>query len=128
MKIIVKKLIGAGTLLAFSLTLAACSQQNPLQKELKTNGTKATAKFLLMAAKYGEHELKLSQDIGSGFVYSNCMKGKTTGEKCTKLYSEMVIFAHKNPEYRSLSVSDITDKKLWQSISQDYDDLRFTTL
>ena len=103
--------------------LTACSHQNPL----KSSDQKTTAKFLVSASQYAEQKLGIFTPPG-GYVYGECMGGKEKTATCQKLYQKMLEFAKTKPAYQNLSLADLTDKKTWNLLKDDYNQERFNTI
>lgn len=103
------------TLVLTTLTLVACSHQNPLTQ--KQVSPQQVADFLYQAAKFSGKAV--SDSINGTALYVNCMDSASRDKKCKKLYSAMVIYAKNNQKYGSLNLSDISDQTMW-GVMRDY--------
>lgn len=98
------------------LTLLACgTHQNPLSQ----HSTKASAKFLVKASQYAEKKLSIKNE-GNGGAYRQCMIGDMKSSVCKPIYQKMLVYAHQTNQFKDLRSQDLSDGKVWDSISDDY--------
>lgn len=111
-------------LLGFSLiALMGCSHSNPLNKY----SHKAVADDLLSSAVRAEMHLGIAKKAyQAGYYYSDCMDGKNHGKTCDAIYRAMQ--HNLKTKYKSLSTSDIRDKKLWSFVKGYYQGDMFNRL
>lgn len=109
--------------LAASVLLGACSKhENPLMTGDRTE----TGKFLADASHAAVHQLKLKSDHASSY-YGDCMTGKTKAS-CTKLFQAMVTYAKTQYNYKTVTVSDLTDQHMYRTVHEYYDGAAFDRL
>ncbi|MDF1760846.1 MAG: hypothetical protein P1U40_09950 [Coxiellaceae bacterium] len=97
--------------------LIACSpHKNPLQ----TVSLRKAAHVLLRAAITSEKRLKLDPEIPAGALYMDCMKRKTPRKICFPLYKAMLSYARQQPGFKQLTLQDISDKKTYEDLSDEY--------
>lgn len=114
-----KNLLKISAVLLGALTLCACHNKNPLTIHTKQD----TLKFLLNASANAEKRLHIpTQKDSYGYVYLECMDGKTSPElSCNALYQEMVSFAkEQHTGFEHLSVKDVSDSIVFASLAEDY--------
>lgn len=118
---IIRHILSLGIVVMLSVSLTACfGHDNPLKKM----PPKQSAQFLVSASQYAEKALKVFQTPGGGY-YGQCMMGKQKTSLCNKLYTNMVTFAKKTPGFKSITVSDLTNKSVWNVIKPDYQQQQF---
>ena len=109
-----------------TLLLSACSaHKNPLtQTDKKTAST-----FLVNASEHTEKALKYTPEkaIG-GDYYGQCMAHKHAAKNCEKLYKGMLQYATTQPDFKSLSKSDLTNQKVWVSLKDTYGAVSFDNI
>ncbi len=104
------------------LSLGACSKSAP--NPLKTVDSEHTGTFLVRASIYGEDKLNMPENRHRQ-AFLRCMQGIETSSTCNKLYVYMVEYAKKDPDFRSLTVSDLKELKgspEWREIRKNYNE------
>ena len=107
----VKKIALLAALTA-SLSLAACSHENPIEKEPKAE----TLNFLTQASTYAENQLNFKTSR-HGNMYGACMLGRVDDNPgfCDKLYTNMVQYAKKSTgSFQSLTLDDLKNEALFR--------------
>lgn len=97
-----------------SLSLAACSHENPIEKEPKAE----TLNFLTEASTYAENQLNFKTSR-HGNMYGACMLGRVDDNPgfCDKLYTHMVQYAKKSKgSFQSLTLDDLKNEALFRKI------------
>ena len=121
------KPFGKISLVITALLLAACHHDNPL----KTHSPKESAVFLMNASANIEKRLHFAiQQESFGYGYLECMEGKKSVEiLCSELLNGMVQFAKENhyPAFKQITLSDLTDKTLFEAIGDEYAEIAATT-
>ncbi|MDP3559980.1 MAG: protein LvrD [Legionellaceae bacterium] len=124
MKIYWKKMLGLATSIVL---LSACHHDNPLE----THSKKDSATFLENASSNVEVRLNFAiKKEEHGYGYGECMEGKKNPEiNCTTLYEGMVRFAKEGhyAGFNSLTLADLTNKKMFASLIDDYYEIMITT-
>lgn len=106
------------------ILLGACSSHaNPL----KTTNSDEAAKFLVSASQAAEKQLHVFNAPG-GYYYGQCMMGKMKKDFCGQLYQAMVNYAKTTSSFQTLTVSDLTDPAMFNSIKENYERVRFNTI
>ena len=102
---------------ALIIGLTGCNKKpNPIDEMDYNRAGDFVAEFAVHAKK----ALKL-KGPDDGSQYEACMEKKVhLADHCSALYKEMVHIANKNPEFRDLTVKDLTDKEAWKNISPSY--------
>ncbi|MDF1654361.1 MAG: hypothetical protein P1U34_04535 [Coxiellaceae bacterium] len=119
-----KKNITITCLYVSTCTLIACSPHiNPLQ----TVSQKKAAHVLLRAAITSEKKLKLDPDVPAGALYMDCMQRDMPRKICITLYKAMLSYAKKYPDFKQLTLQDISDKKTYQDLSDEYEKQYFNS-
>lgn len=100
---------------ALCFCLSACGSHH---NSLTAANSKDVGKLLLKASIYAEDKLNLFSG-GDGDMYGSCMDNYSSYEKdqqqqCQKIYSLMVEYAQKIPEFKGITVADITNRKVYQ--------------
>lgn len=106
-----KKILAIITIVA-SLGLAACSHENPLQKQPEEN----MVHFLRDSSEYAAKKMNYKGSWGDAYLY--CMEGDLNKDAdfCPKLYGHMIEFSKKlGSQFKDLTVEDLTDKQLFDS-------------
>lgn len=110
-----------------TLLLVACHHDNPL----KTHAPKESALFLMNASANVEKRLHfVIQQDAFGYGYLECMEGKRSVDiRCPDLLNGMVQFAKENhyPAYKHITLSDLTDKSVFEKIGDEYAEIAATT-
>lgn len=122
--------LGMGTLIGsvmmagvMSAAMTGCSSRaNPLARADKV----VAAKFLVHASKAAE--LKLNFPRPGGYYYGMCMSGKEKQAHCQKLYLAMSQFAAGTENFKGITPNEIADQKLFKSLKDDYERVRFNQL
>ncbi len=104
-----------------SLFLLGCSGSNPLDGP----DHETRVKDLLAASQYAEQTLKLGDPPYRGYFYELCMKNKKKGKVCQDLYSVMLKKLRRQKVYQNVTLSNLTDKRMWLHIRDDYFNDRF---
>lgn len=118
-----KQLTLSFCVLLATLLLSAC-HNNPL----KSNKEQRSTRLLINASVAAVHIVKPEMDEREAqYVYLNCMNGKEAALDCSALYQAMVHFAKKSPfiEFHSVSVADLTDKAVFESLREGYEERLF---
>ena len=113
-------------MIGFGMTvlLSACSSyQNPLT----TVDPKVAAEFLVKASQMAEKTLHVFHAPG-GYYFGTCMRGQAKPAVCHKLYQAMVRFAKTTPTFKSMTVRDLTDPSVFQSLKSTYQREQFNGL
>jgi hypothetical protein len=113
------------TVILGSALLVACHQS-----PLKTQPKGKSAVFLVKASAVAEQHMKLAIPEGSlGGVYTDCMENHAEKINCLDLYNAMLTFAGsgKYPNFRHLSMADLTDGKVFEQLRDDYEEVLLTT-
>ncbi len=100
--------------LTVTLGLAACSHENPIEKEPKAE----TLNFLEQASTYAENQLNFKTSR-HGNMYGACMLGRVDDNPgfCDKLYTNMVQYAKKSTgSFQSLTLDDLKNEVLFRKI------------
>jgi hypothetical protein len=61
-------------------------------------------------------------------TYFACMRGKETNLDCNTLFDAMVIAARDNKDFGELNRADLTDKTVFLSLEERYEEMLFNTL
>lgn len=105
--------------------LTSCSQH---QNSLNKVDPETAALFLYNTAISAKTKLKFSGP-NDGSLYAVCISGNSPSQaQCQQLYTEMVKIAHNNSAYKDLTVSDISDPKMWSQVSDIYKRHQFNTI
>ena len=99
--------------LTASMCLAACSHENPLEKQSNTE----TRKFLSEASTAAEMQMNFKTSM-HGLKYQACMLGRVDKPGfCDELYTDMVKYAEssKGP-FQSLTLEDLKNETLFRKI------------
>ena len=99
--------------LTVTLGLAACSHENPLEKQPNAE----TRHFLSEASTAAEMQMNFKTNM-HGLKYQACMLGRVdTPGFCDELYADMVTYAvnSKGP-FRSLTLEDLKNETLFRKI------------
>lgn len=113
-------IIGVG----LAALLAACSShKNPLN----TASPDQAARFLLQASQAAEKKLQVFSAPGGGY-YGRCMSGSLQKPLCSKLYQAMTAFAATTVVFKGMTVNDLTDKKVFNKLKNDYQRHRFNAI
>lgn len=102
--------------------LAAC-HQNPIVNI----SPEKTIGFLISASRYAEEKLGVLNGVGGGY-YSACMSNTKVNIDCEMLYKTMLVYAKQDKDFKDLSLSDLTDKKRFMSLKEDYDATVFDSI
>lgn len=108
-----------------SALLSAC-HDNPL----KTHAQNKSATFLVNASAIAERQLRLPIAEGSlGGVYTDCMEAKALHINCKALYQAMINVAAsgKYPDFKHLTLADLTDETVFAKLRDDYEEILLTT-
>lgn len=121
------KPFGKIPLVVTALLLAGCHHDNPL----KTHSHKESVVFLMNASANIEKRLNFAiQQEAYGYGYLECMEGKESVEiHCSDLLNSMVQFAKENhyPGFKQITLSDLTDKTMFEAIGDEYAEIAATT-
>jgi len=105
------------------IALTGCSHSNPLNQY----SNKTVADDLLSSAVRAEMYLGIAKKAyQAGYYYSGCMDGKNPEKTCNAIYQAMQ--HNLKTKYKSLSTSDIRDKKLWSFVKGYYQEDMFNRL
>lgn len=105
-------------------SLASCSfHRNPL----KTADPSVAAQFLVSASQGAEKQLHVFHEAG-GYYYGRCMLGEEKKSLCTRLYKSMADYAKTTPNFRGVTVRDLTDAQMFKALKVDYQRERFNTI
>ena len=109
------------------LALTGCHHDNPLQTHTKHQ----SATFLMNASANLERRLRFDvKNNEHGYGYLECMEGKKNHEiHCDTLYQGMIKFAQEGhyPGFESITLSDLTNQPVFQSLSDDYYEVMAST-
>ena len=122
MKNLTKTIVWLSGLTASSLMLTAC-HENPLSAHSKRENIVT----LQEAARRAENDLKLPA-FKRGRTYLECMKGKASEVGCEQFFERMLTALKKKEGYGDMRLSDLTDKKMFASLSDRYEDKLFNTI
>lgn len=106
-----------------ALLTACSSHHNPL----KTVKPEVAAKFLVSASQAAEKKLHIFNAPG-GYYYGECMTGKAKEPMCTKLYQAMVDYAKTTTDFKSVTVSDLTNVQVFKVLKADYQREQFNAV
>lgn len=110
MKKLIIKLLIAGNIM---LGLGACSShQNPLEQDTHDSGL-----FLNAASHYAEIKMQLHLNSTG---YPRCLEQKLDSKTCNAFYGLMLNFAKDKPLFKTLTLKDLTNDKMWQKVQDDY--------
>lgn len=102
------------SLVMTAFLLAAC-HQSPLQK-IKPEQQIAS---LLKASRSAEKAMGLYSAPGGGY-YLNCMKGNEAGIDCQQLFKQMLLVIQQEPDFKNLTLAELTDQALFATIAEEY--------
>jgi len=121
-----KKATLVALILGVSLSLCACSHPaNPLTQVSKHDA----GVFLANASQYAQKKLKWDRDTyGSGGGYGVCMTKTAPSANCQTLYKTMLVFAKEQQAYKTLTVSELTDRQTFEKLKEDYQGAKFELL
>lgn len=109
-------------ILSMTLGLSACTpQKNPLTQV----SHKQAATFLVNASNYAEVKLKKHWDDRG---YLQCMAGKRNETTCKTLYRTMLTYAKTKPTFKGLTLANLNDNTVWQTLMPYYKRIVFETL
>lgn len=99
--------------LTVTLGLAACSHENPLEKQPNAE----TRHFLSEASTAAENQLNFKTNM-HGLKYQACMLGRVDKPGfCDALYTDIVAYAkHSDGPFRSLTLEDLKNETLFRKI------------
>lgn len=115
-----KRLPVLAAALSASVLLTAC-HQNPLT----ANDSKQTAEFLMKGSMAYEKKADMRE---TGTSYKQCMTENILNVDCPKLFAEMIRVAQSTKAFKSLNVSDLTDKEAYKKIASVYDSTLFNRI
>lgn len=99
--------------------LTACSPS-----PLKTAEPKTAAEFLVHASQAAEKKLKLTElrfySPPGGYYYRDCMEDKENKKLCHNLYLAMVDYAKTTSAFNKLTVDELTNQTVYQTLEEDY--------
>jgi hypothetical protein len=126
MKNIKKTSAVTALILAASLGVSACSKApNPLLQVSERDA----GVFLANASQYAQKKLKWDRDTyGSGGGYGVCMTKTAPSANCQTLYKTMLVFAKEQQAYKTLTVSELTDRQTFEKLKEDYQGAKFELL
>ncbi len=103
---------------AIAVGLVACQQHHNI---LLAMPKKQIAAFLFQASLFAEKKLKTGDMIDPGDTYMQCVNGNDFNPReCPAFYQAMVEYAQKHADYRSLTVSDLTNDNAIYRISHAF--------
>lgn len=117
------------TTIALALALTGCGHENPLA----TQTTEQSGEFLFKASQSAEKALGQLVPPGGG-KYGQCMNGSKKDESfCNNLYEKMIVYARQNTEsdsaeFENINLSDLTDKKVFYLVQDEYHNKVFTAI
>jgi len=105
-----------GLMIGSCVLLVACSSHpNPLE----TVRPKVAGQFLLKASVFAEKQLSLFDGSG-GQYYGACMAGKAGKTLCKSLYQAMLRYAKTTQHFKEMTLADLTDRGVYQSVQVSY--------
>ncbi|HHF7374003.1 hypothetical protein [Legionella bozemanae] len=111
------------TMLLMSMSLLGGCHDNPLKALTK----KQQINFLMQASRSAEQVMGLFSEPGGGY-YLSCMSGEDIELNCQKLFEHMLDFAHLHKEFSRLTLSQLTDARVFAEIALEYQDTFFNTI
>lgn len=119
-----KKQIIAGLMLSgLALSVVGCSPKasNPLV----TSNADDAAQFLVKASNYAE--VKINKHFGDN-GYLQCMNRQKDKATCYTLFKYMVRYAKSSPQFKNITVDDLTENPVWKKLEPRYKEIVFDTL
>ena len=78
----------------------------------------------MAASQSAEQKLKVFTPPG-GEYYGLCMNNKEKPKLCKALYQAMAEYAKKTPYFKTVTVADLTDLKMFAQLKDEYETKRF---
>ncbi len=119
-----KRIVTLLAMVGCAALLSGCGgHQNPIQKI----DPDTTAQFLVSASQYAEKQLHVFNAPG-GYYYGECMTGKQKPSFCSKFYTAMARYGKTTQFFKGITVSDLSNRKTFNAIKEDYERVRFDTI
>jgi hypothetical protein len=108
-----KSLIFTSLIMTVSL-LMACHNS-----PLKAARPEKQIALLLNASRGAEKTMNLYSPPGGGY-YLNCMNGNEADIDCQQFFKQMLLVVHQDPDFKKLTIAELTDQALFATIAEDY--------